>query len=112
MTEQIGVIQKVRFGNCGYQECMIGFSFTLGGKGWGTVHEIIGGWNIEPTPSAQWTHESRIKGCGEAVWKVSKIMEDAKVTNLNDLVGKPVVVTFESPLGKNTGFKILTDCIL
>lgn len=119
MIEKIGVIRGVSIGACGYQECMLGFSFDIQGKGWGTVHEIIGGWGHvseeelnKGSSTYKWTHAERITGLGEAFWKVNKLLQQAKVSDVQKLVGKPVKVFFESELGRNTGFEILTDAIL
>src|SRR6266567_3845077 len=101
MKEQIGVIESVRFGLTGYQECQLGFEFRLSGEGWGTTHIKVCGWGHVSEEDLKkfesnhkWTHESRIKHLGEICWQVFMFMQDAKVNSLEGLVGKPVAVFF------------------
>jgi hypothetical protein len=119
MIEKIGVIERVKCGIGGYQDCQVVFEFQLKGKGWETIHVMECGWAHvskedlqKPNSSYKWTHESRIQQMGEKFWEVIEVMKDAKVSELNKLVGKPVVVKFDSEFGRNLGFTILKEAIL
>lgn len=91
---ELGKIQKIRYGKCGYQEAMLGLSITLGGEGWGVGADKPGAWTMERTSSTKWTEEDRIKGLGENAMFIFGLLQDAKVDFLDQLVGKPVQCTF------------------
>lgn len=94
MRTQLGKITKIKFGYGGYQDAMIGVSFTLGNDGWG-VNDFWGGWGIERNKYVKWTEEDRIKQLGEMTMKIKNLLDDAKKTNLDQLEGIPVEVTFD-----------------
>jgi len=110
MRTEIGKIQAVKFGMGGYQDAMVGISITLGSDKncWG-VGDFKGAWGISRSEYSKWTEEDRIKQLGEMVMWAHKIMQEAKVEDLNDLVGKPVEVTFEEMTLKS--WRILTEVI-
>jgi hypothetical protein len=91
---EIGKINEVRFGSGGYQDAMIGFTFQLGGKSWGTG-DFWGFWSMDPTSSAEWTAEKREIALGKTVMRVQKLMEQAKVQDFTKLKNIPVEVKFE-----------------
>lgn len=93
MEKQLGKIQEVKFGNGGYQDAMIGISFTLGGAGWG-VGDFWGDWATDVTERTEWTHEQRCNRLGQIVWKIKKLLDDAKVESVEELKGIPVEATF------------------
>lgn len=118
MHTEIGKIDSVTFGNCGYQNAQLGFQIHVSGKAWGTTFTYIGGWGHvseeelnEPTSSYKWTHEKRIAGLGKVAWEVYQLMKAAKVTTLDQLVGKPIRAHFENAFGNNTKLEILEDCV-
>lgn len=118
MITKIGVIESVRCGYNGYDQCQIGFSFTLKSEQGTTIHEFIGGWGhitedeIKNSTGCRWTHESRIKELGNCFWNFRNLLTDAKVKDIKQLVGKPVRIFFESEFGRNQGFEILKEAIL
>lgn len=95
--KQLGKIRNVTFGRCGYQEAMFGYAFTLGGDGWG-VGDSFGYWNseIKPSASAEWKESDRTQQKIEVMDRIESIMNDAKVESIQELVGKPVEVTFHN----------------
>lgn len=96
MTEtQIGKIRDIKFGRGGYQDAMIGFTFHLGGKGWG-IGDFWGTWAMERSPDAKWTDEERIAILGSFVVKIDFLMGQAKVSDFNDLKNIPVEVIIEN----------------
>jgi hypothetical protein len=110
--KMLGKIIKAEFGYCGYQESLIGLSLTLESEkdGWG-CGTFIGDyhWGIIPTIHSKWTEGDRQQRCAEAIKKIDKILVDAKVDKVSDLVGIPVEVTFESNCIKD--WRILTEVI-
>ena len=37
-TKELGKIESVTFGLCGYQDAQLGIQFTFSGEGWGVSH--------------------------------------------------------------------------
>jgi len=100
METRFGKIQKVTYGMGGYQDAQFGLTLTLGGEGWG-VGTFRGQWASPPSPSAQWTEESRKTAFGDdAIWLID-IMTKAKVTDVSRLAGIPVEVTFDGNMLKS-----------
>lgn len=92
---QLGKIQKVRFGNGGYQDAMLGISFTLGGDGWG-VGDFWGFWGMERSTHAKWTEAERVAFFGDMVMRIGKLLTDAKVDSIDKLDGIPVRVHWKN----------------
>ena len=95
MRKELGKISKATFGYGGYQDAMIGISFTLGGEGWG-VCDFWGDWSIKRSEGAKWSEDDRIKLLGAMVMRLNTLLQQAKVSEVNQLVGIPVEVTFEN----------------
>lgn len=108
----IGVISRVQLGFGGYQEGMFGLGLTFDFKGSGCQTFISGGWTFEPTPQAAWTREDQERNRADLCEKIIKTMKDAKVDNLEKLVGKPVECVFDGPVGELKSWRILTEAIL
>jgi hypothetical protein len=111
MRTELGKIQKVSFGHGGYQEACIGINFTLGGEGWG-VGSSETAWDaemIECTNNCKWTEEDRSKQYDEIVRYISRLLKEAKVSNVNDLEGVPIEATFDGQLLRD--WRILTEVI-
>jgi hypothetical protein len=111
MTTEIGKIESVKFGIGGYQDVMIGLHVTLSGKGWG-VNDSKAAWDftkVQRSLHTQWTEENRSQNYADIIRYVSKLLDDAKVSSLAELEGKPVEATFNN----NTLFswRILTEVL-
>lgn len=91
---ELGKIQRIRFGMGGYQDACIGVSFVLGGESFG-VHDFWGTWGIDRSERAKWTEEERLTQLGEMVMRLKKLMDDAKVTTVEQLAGIPISITFD-----------------
>jgi hypothetical protein len=112
MTErlEIGKIKSVKFGAGGYDDAMLGVSFTLGSDktSWG-VGDFFGTWASPPSEHAKWTVRDQTKTWGEMVRRIGQLLIDANVSDISKLVGKPVEVTFEN--GTLKSWRILTEVI-
>lgn len=110
MTErkEIGKIQKATFGMGGYQDAMIGISFSLGSNGWG-VGDFWGAWAVERSEHCKWSEQDRIDEMGKTVWRIRNLLKDANVDDIARLVGKPIEVTFDGNSLKS--WRILTEAI-
>ena len=108
VTKELGKIQSVEFGMGGYQDAMIGISFSLGGAGWG-VSDFWGDWATDVTERTQWTHEQRCNRLGQTVWRVKKLLDESKAQTVSELKGKPIEATFVDM--KLTGWRILKEVL-
>lgn len=106
----LGKIQNIRFGLGGYDDAMLGISFTLGSdkECWGT-HEFIGTWVSPPSEHANWTIESQTKLWGEMVRHIGSLLNDAKVGDIQKLIGKPIEAIFKDNTLKE--WRLLTETI-
>lgn len=118
MHTELGKIKKATFGYGGYQGVMVTFRLDIGGKGWGSAKEYVGGWGhvskedlAKPGSTYEWTHEQRIKGIGEAAWEVFQLMKKAKVDSLDKLEGIPIRAKFDSPCGQLMSIEVLEEVL-
>lgn len=113
--KKIGKIKSVQFGIGGYQDAMFGLHVALGGDGWGVSHSDSF-WDVtmvERSQHAKWTDAERDKFFAEMVRRVSKLLNDAKVSHVEQLKGVPIEATFE-PTGLGSTIKswrILTEVL-
>ena len=108
MGKELGKITRVEFGHGGYQDAMIGISFTLGGGGWGTC-DFWGEWATEVHPGMQWTDEDRINKLGSVCMKINELLLSAKVESISDLKEIPVEVIFENQ--KLVSWRVLDEVL-
>lgn len=109
MRTELGKIENISIGACGYQEAMFGISLTFSGKGWGVSTTIVGGWNTEIGPLTKWTEADRLDGIGKAFNEIRLKMNEAKVDDVIKLKGVPVECTFDG--NKLKSWRILTEVI-
>lgn len=109
IEKKIGRIKEISFGYGGYNEGMIGISFTLGSDKdhWG-VSDFKGTW-ADRCEGAEWSEEDQIKIWGETILWLRGLLKDSKKININDLNGVPVEVTFEDR--RLQSWRILTEVI-
>jgi len=106
--KKIGKITSISFGKGGYDDVMIGVSFTFAGPGWG-VQDFWGTWSMAWTARCKWTDAERIQQLGEMTMRVNALLNDAKVKTVDQLVDVPVEATFESNMLKS--WRILTEVL-
>lgn len=94
LRRELGKISSVRFGWGGYQDAQLGLSLSFSMKGSG-VGTFVGAWGIERSEYAKWTEEDRLRQLGEAVMKLGSMLSKAHKTDVTQLVGIPVELTFE-----------------
>lgn len=107
---KIGKIKSVTFGYGGYQDAMFGISFSLGSdkEHWG-VDDFWGTWSREPDATCKWTKQEQDAEWAQTMRALKETMNNAKVSSLEQLRGKPVEVTFEGNILKS--WRILTEVI-
>lgn len=81
----------------------LGFRFPTGGIGCG------GKYTVNISPECKWGDDSRVDAITKSVEFVNKILEDAKVNYVSQLVGKPVEITIKDRTFKD--FRILTEVL-
>jgi len=104
-----GKIEKVEFGFVHDIDFL--FGLQLGFKlsdGW-HVSSINNLTNVEHSKYSKFTVEERNEGIVKCMLEVIKILRDAKVNEVKDLVGKPVIVRIENNTFKE--FRILTEVL-
>jgi len=108
---KLGKLEDVKFGLGGYQGACLGLTVTVVGKGW-CVNDNRSAWDVnqlECSDYCKWTEEDRSKGYDEIMRFLSDLLNDAKVSSVSQLNGKPVEATFEGMTLKS--WRILTEVI-
>lgn len=109
--KEIGFIERATFGWGGYDDVQFGLSLTFrGGAGssWG-CSTFVGDWGLDRSDYCKWTEEDRIRGLGNAAWKLRNVLRDAHKQHVAELIGTPIEATFESNVLKD--WRILTEVI-
>lgn len=107
MRKELGCIQSIHVGYGGYDDAMIGISFSLGGKGWG-VGDFWGHW-AHRSDSAKWSEESRIEDLGKIMLRIRELLSDSKKKRVQDLEGVPIEASFDGNILRE--WRILTEVI-
>jgi len=105
LEEKLGKIQSFRIG---LDEGRFGYFFTLGDGSWG-VQDSFYTHADPPTAGAKWTEVQRETKLGEMSVQLITLLKEAKVTDARDLVGKPVMASFEGM--RLVGWRILTEVL-
>ena len=110
IVKELGKISSCYIGRGGYQDAMIGLNLGFSGKGWG-VGTFIGGWDTSITVDkhTQWTEEDRAKQFADVIYKVDELLRQANKYKVEDLVGVPVEISFES--GTLKSWRILEEVL-
>jgi hypothetical protein len=112
IEKRIGKIQEVSVGFGGYQDAMLGLSVTLGSDkdGWG-VGEFKGFWgpDVDHSERCKWTEEQRRGAHADTMLFIGKILQEAKVSSVDKLRGKPVEVELDFNTLKS--WRILTEVL-
>jgi hypothetical protein len=106
--KELGKIQSAYYGLGGYQEVELGISFTLGGDSWG-IGDFWGMWADKPTEYASWTREEQITQHGMTADRIAKLLAEAKVNRVEQLVGIPIEITFKG--SRFESWRVLTEVL-
>lgn len=116
ITKELGKIESVSFGHGGYQDVCFGLtlSFVFGKNGSSCLSKFIsGGWDAETMECdsrCKWTEEDRNKHLSDMCRQISKLLKDAKVSDITKLKGIPVEVELEGGY-MFKDFRILTEVL-
>lgn len=105
---KLGKIEIVSFGYCRYQEAMFGVYFDITGKSWG-VSDFWGTWAHNPDKHCKWTLADQSKIFADTTRKIKKLLDAAGKTELSQLKGVPVEVTFNAQSLES--WRVLTEVI-
>jgi hypothetical protein len=109
--KRLGKIQKATFGIGAYNDVMIGLHIIFSGEGWG-IGDNNSTWDSTLVPwthHCKWSPESRDAEYAKIVHFVSKILADAKVQSVHELVGIPVEITLNGNTLKE--WRVLTEVL-
>lgn len=104
LEKRLGKINEIYFGEI---DGRLGFWFDLTGPGWG-VSDSRTTW-AKWYEGCKWTVMDQRLLLGEYSLEIFQKMEQAKVSRLEDLKGKPVEVTFDGSMLKD--WRILTEVL-
>lgn len=109
MIEKVlGKIDFAEFGTVRDYPFLIGLQlgFTLGGGGC-----IMDGgkYTVNISKECKWSEQERSLAVVSAVEDINKLLKDAKVNYVSQLINKPVEVTIENRIFKS--FRILTEVL-
>lgn len=104
---ELGRIQKATFGFGGYDDAMVGVSFTLGGESWG-VGDFRGTWATR-SERAEWTVEDQLGHFAQAVIFLRDVLAAAKKRDVAQLAGTPIEATFEG--NRLSSWRVLTEVL-
>ena len=100
LEKRLGKIDFAEFGT------MRDYSFQLGLQ-LGVMD--AGKYTVNMSPDCHWEMETRNSNLAESLDHVTRILKDAKVNYVSELLGKPVEVTLEDGVFKD--FRILTEVL-
>lgn len=111
----LGKIEDVSFGLGGYQDAQFGLTLVLKMRGFSTCVFISGGWAhgiVDPDikNSNKWNESDRDKSMSEMCKKISQILQDTKVRNIDSLKGKPVEIASEG-WNKDFSWRIVEELL-
>lgn len=105
MKKFLGRIQSARFGFGGYDNAMIGISWTLSWPG-SQVSDFWGSW-------AGWddtiADNERKMALGNAMMRFARILKEAKKTEVNQMVGVPIEITLNDQVLHE--WRVLTEVL-
>jgi hypothetical protein len=112
VDKQLGKISKATFGIGGYQDAMLGLwlSFSWPGGGVSPPTESVWAYGlVDPCRNSKWTEDDRSAVAVKVMREVCDLLVKAKVQTVDELVGTPVEITFES--GRCVGFRVLEEVL-
>lgn len=106
-TKELGKITFAEFGTVRDYPFLIGLQ--LGFRMDGSAVMDGGKYTVNISPECKWKKMNREATIIKSIEKVNRILEDAKVNYVSELLNKPVEVTIEDNTFKD--FRILTEVL-
>ncbi len=108
MTEKVlGKIVRAEFGKVNDMPFLFGLKLDFGFDGGGVSDG--GKYTVNISEHCKWETQSRQEAIEKLVDSIHKLLNDAKVDDVSELVGKPVEITLENSWFKD--FRILTEVL-
>lgn len=104
IEKRLGKIDFVEFGSMKDYPFQLGLQLGFSMSGSGVMDG--GKYTVNMSPDCHWEIGTRHTNLAESLDRVAKILKDAKVNYISELLGKPVEVTLEDGMFKE--FRILT----
>lgn len=106
-TKELGKITFAEFGTIRDYPFLIGLQ--LGFRMGGSAVMDGGKYTVNISPECKWKELNRETTITKSIEEVNRILEDAKVNYVSELLNKPVEVTMENNTFKD--FRILTEVL-
>lgn len=106
-TKLLGKISFAEFGRYPDRPFLFGLQLGFNFKGSGVFDG--GKYTINISDECRWERQEKLEAIEEIINFTNKILNDANVNYVSELLGKPVEVTFEGNTFKD--FRILTEVI-
>lgn len=107
IEKRLGKIDFVEFGSMKDYPFQLGLQLGFSMSGSGVMDG--GKYTVNMSPDCHWEIGTRHTNLAESLDRVAKILNDAKVNYISELLGKPVEVTLEDGIFKE--FRILTEVL-
>lgn len=107
LEKRLGKIDFVEFGTMRDYPFQLGLQLGFSMSGSGVMD--AGKYTVNMSPDCHWEMETRNSNLAESLDHVTRILKDAKVNYVSELLGKPVEVTLEDGVFKD--FRILTEVL-
>ena len=107
LYRKLGKIDFVEFGSMKDYPFQLGLQLGFSMSGSGVMDG--GKYTVNMSPDCHWEIGTRHTNLAESLDRVAKILNDAKVNYISELLGKPVEVTLEDGMFKE--FRILTEVL-
>lgn len=107
IEKRLGKIDFVEFGSMKDYPFQLGLQLGFSMSGSGVMDG--GKYTVNMSPDCHWGIGTRHTNLAESLDRVAKILNDAKVNYISELLGEPVEVTLEDGIFKE--FRILTEVL-
>ena len=107
-TKALGKIESIFFGVI---DGRFGIWFTFKADGW-SVQDNNTTWDpgsVDVTEGTRWTEDERASQLSDIMYKISRLLKDAAVSDINELKNTPVEITLEGNMIKD--WRVLTEVI-
>jgi len=104
----LGKITNCKFGLGGYQDAMLGISFTFQFDGSG-IADFWGCWGDTRSEHCKWSEQERLDYLGGMCMRIAELLNQAKKSNVSELIGVPVEITISGQTLKS--WRVLTEVV-
>jgi len=99
IQKRLGKITKAQFGRYPDRPFLFGLQLEFGFKGSGVG--CGGKYTVNISDNCRWERQEKLEAIDRAISHLNKILEDANVNYVSELIGRPVEVTLEDSMFKD-----------